>query len=99
MAKKQFTSNFQDIFKPTVEPEKPTIIVSNNENKPSNISEEIVRTTILLNKSTYETIKAIAYWERLQIKDILNSALESIINKYSPEQLEMFNKEYKAKTP
>lgn len=99
MAKKQFTSNFQDIFKPTVEPEKSTIIVSNNENKPSNTSEEIVRTTILLNKSTYETIKAIAYWERVQIKDILNNALEAIINKYSPEQLEMFNKEYKAKTP
>ncbi len=65
MAKKQFTSNFQDIFKPTVEPEKPTIIVSNNEDKPSNVSEEIVRTTILLNKSTYENIKAIAYWERV----------------------------------
>lgn len=99
MAKKQFTSNFQDIFKPTVDTEKPTIIVSNNENKPSNTSEEIVRTTILLNKSTYETIKAIAYWERVQIKDILNSALGTIINKYSTEQLEMFNKEYKAKTP
>lgn len=99
MAKKQFTSNFQDIFKPTVEPEKSTITVSSNENMPINIPDEIVRTTILLNKSTYETIKAIAYWERVQIKDILNSALGTIINKYSTEQLEMFNKEYKAKTP
>lgn len=98
MAKKQFTSNFQDIFKPTVEPEKSTITLSSNESKPINIPDEIVRTTILLNKSTYETIKAIAYWERVQIKDILTIALGTIINKYSAEQLEMFNKEYKAKT-
>ena len=88
MAKKQFTSNFQDIFKPTDVIE-PILSTPQNEiHREIDENEKVVRTTILLKESTYNKIKAIAYWERVQIKDILDKALQSIICNYSEDQME-----------
>lgn len=89
---KNFNSSFNDLFSPT----------GDNKNSIQNIEEnfkspkgggEIQRTTILLNKKTYETIKAIAHWERAQIKDLIDNALVSIIGSYSAEQIESMKRE------
>ena len=40
------------------------------------------RATFIVNEGALEKLKAIAYWERLQIKDVVASALESYLNTY-----------------
>lgn len=92
MAKKQFTNSFQDIFSPTETPsvKEEVIIVPE-------IDDEIIRTTILLNKKTYESIKSIAFWKRCQIKDLIDKALISVINSYTKDQLSEMYKEFSQK--
>jgi hypothetical protein len=71
MAKKQFTNSFQDIFTPTESnPNKKVVVKAEDK-----YEEEVKRTTLLLNRKTYKTIKAVAYWERKQIKDIIQEAI------------------------
>lgn len=90
MAKKEFKNSFQDIFSPTTPQASEEEIV--------NVSEEVddknLRTTVLLSSKTYSTIKAIAYWERCQIKDLIDKSLNSIISSYSDEDLSKILKEY-----
>ena len=74
MAKKQFTNSFQDIFSPTE-----TKLLKQDVTKASaDIDDKIQRTTLLLSSETYKTIKAIAYWERKQIKDIILNAGDKV---------------------
>ena len=40
------------------------------------------RATFIVNEATQEKIKAIAYWERLQIKDVIDEALSSYVLSY-----------------
>lgn len=40
------------------------------------------RATFIVNEADLERIKAMAYWERLQIKDIINVALHEYIERY-----------------
>ena len=97
MAKKQFTSNLNDIFAPTTGMSKPMA-------KPSSITasipkeeepqEVVQRTTLLLNRDTYDAIRAIAHWERLQIKDLLQEALQGIVSRYSEEELAGIRREF-----
>lgn len=86
MAKKGFTNNFNDIFSPTVEQPKQA------DSKPiretgSGLAEDIQRTTLLLSRETYDTVRAIAWYNRKPIKDYLEDALKSIINSFSPDEL------------
>jgi hypothetical protein len=84
MAKKQFTNSFQDIFSPTE-----TKLLKQDVTKASaDIDDKIQRTTLLLNRETYKTIKAIAYWERKQIKDIIEEAIAGYLNSIDANELE-----------
>lgn len=40
------------------------------------------RATFIINEELLDKLKAIAYWERLKIKDVLNRALEDEIARY-----------------
>lgn len=40
------------------------------------------RATFIVNEATHEKIKAIAYWERLQIKEVIDEALSNYIAQY-----------------
>jgi hypothetical protein len=44
--------------------------------------ENETRATFIVNEELLEKVKALAYWERLKIKDVLNSALEDAVAKY-----------------
>jgi len=90
MAKKQFTNSFQDIFSPTETPAEKKEIVPVSEEK-----DEILRTTLLLSKKTYDSIKLIAYWERKPIKDVLTEALELYIKSKDSGELERARLELK----
>lgn len=94
MPKKQFTSSFQDIFSPTIEV-KPILKPQSADIPRSEADiEDIQRTTILLSKTTYTTIKAIAYWERRQIKDVIQQGLDQIIREYTTEQIAQMKEEF-----
>lgn len=41
-----------------------------------------VRATFIVEADTLEKVKALAYWERKQIKDILGEALDEYLRKY-----------------
>ena len=40
------------------------------------------RATFIVNEDLLEKLKAIAYWDRALIKDVINTALEEIVAKY-----------------
>lgn len=44
-----------------------------------------IRMTIIANEIYLNKIKAIAYWDRLQTKDLINQALEDFVKKYERE--------------
>ena len=44
--------------------------------------EEETRATFIVNESLLEKIKAIAYWERVQIKDVVDEAFEKHVAQY-----------------
>ena len=96
MAKKQFTSSFQDIFSPTTETKVAPAVENVAVREQESATEEIQRTTILLGKNTYLTIKAIAFWERKQIKDVIQQGLDGIIQGYTQEQLTQMKREFEA---
>ena len=44
--------------------------------------ENETRATFIVNEDLLEKIKRIAYWERVMLKNIINTALEDAVNKY-----------------
>ena len=84
MAKKQFTNSFQDIFSPT----ETHLLKEEFIKTPEDNNDKIQRTTLMLSRKTYKTIKAIAYWERKQIKDIIEEAIANYLNSIDAKELE-----------
>ena len=91
MAKKNFSSGIDSLFqssgKETIKEK-----TENREGKTTSYS----RTTLIVNNDTYDKIKAVAYWERKSIKDLIEEAFNFVILKYSPEQLNNIIKEHKS---
>jgi hypothetical protein len=44
--------------------------------------ENETRATFIINEELLEKLKAIAYWDRLLIKDVINAALQETVAKY-----------------
>ena len=84
MAKKQFTNSFHDIFSPT----ETHLLKEEFIKTPEDNNDKIQRTTLMLSRKTYKTIKAIAYWERKQIKDIIEEAIAGYLNSIDANELE-----------
>lgn len=74
----------EETIEPTIQYEKEnqnaTRIISSTSQLGTKENE--TRATFIVNETLLEKIKAIAYWERESIKDVLNNALESSIKKY-----------------
>lgn len=47
--------------------------------------EHETRATFIVNESLLHKMKAIAYWDRLQIKEVINQAFVSAVEKYEVE--------------
>lgn len=83
MAKKNFSAGIDNLLQQTI----PKGELSK---KTSNKSEDFTsytRTTLIVNRDTYEKIKAIAYWERKSIKDVIEDGFQYILSKYPSEQI------------
>ena len=78
MVKKNFKSGFDSLLGDS-ENKLPKI---NQMVAESRKSESEIRATFILSKYHHESIKAISYWERKMLKDILYEALESYIIEY-----------------
>ena len=44
--------------------------------------EKETRATFIVNEDLLDKLKAIAYWDRMLIKDVVNTALQEIVAKY-----------------
>jgi hypothetical protein len=84
MAKKQFTNSFQDIFSPT----EIHLLKEKFIKTPEDNDDIVQRTTLLLSRQTYKAIKAIAYWQRRQIKDIIEEAITGYLNSLDANEIE-----------
>lgn len=47
--------------------------------------EKETRATFIVNEELLEKLKAIAYWDRVLIKDVVNNLLQDLIDKYEKE--------------
>lgn len=86
MSKKNFTGGLSSLLGD--QPEKPKrgrpitqLKEVNNEAERGTLEGEI-RATFIVKKELPEKLRAIAYWDRLLIKDVINTALQDAINKY-----------------
>jgi hypothetical protein len=51
--------------------------------------ENETRATFIINEELLEKLKAIAYWDRVLIKDVINTALQETIAKYEKKSGEI----------
>lgn len=82
MAKKNFTGGIDSLFQYSAKEGTKEKIENKEKLTPS-----YSRTTLIVNNDTYEKIKAIAYWERKAIKDLIDESLNNILSKYTNEEL------------
>lgn len=47
------------------------------------------RATFIVKEELLEKLKAVAYWDRIKIKDVIASALEEAVNKYEKKNGEI----------
>ena len=86
MSKKNFTGGLNSLLGD--QPEKPkrgrpktsTRVVTKSSQEGT--KEKETRATFIVNEELLDRLKAIAYWDRVLIKDVVNTALQDIVDKY-----------------
>ena len=86
MRKKNFTGGLNSLLGD--QPEKPkrgrpvTQTKEITKSSQEGTKENETRATFIINEELLEKLKAIAYWDRVLIKDVVNTALQETIAKY-----------------
>ena len=86
MSKKNFTGGLNSLLGDR--PEKPkrgrpvTQTKEITKSSQEGTKENETRATFIINEELLEKLKAIAYWDRVLIKDVINTALQETIAKY-----------------
>jgi hypothetical protein len=86
MSKKNFTGGLNSLLGD--QPEKPkrgrpvTQTKEITKSSQEGTKENETRATFIVNEDLLEKLKAIAYWDRVLIKDVVNTALQEIVTKY-----------------
>ena len=70
-----------------VEPKAPKREITKTSQIGTNVKE--TRATFIVNEDLLEKMKAVAYWDRVLIKDIVNSAFEEFISRYEKKNGEI----------
>ncbi len=96
MAKKSFSGGLNSLLGDTKQPEQAA-----EQSEPKAAKKEITKTsqigtkeketraTFIVNEDLLEKMKALAYWDRVLIKDIINQALEEHIARYEKKNGEI----------
>ena len=99
MAKKSFSGGLSSLLGEGNQPE--AAAEPKETKKPKAAKKEITKTsqkgtkenetraTFIVNEDLLEKMKALAYWDRVLIKDIVNQALEDHINRYEKKHGEI----------
>ena len=86
MSKKNFTGGLNSLLgDPPEKPKKGRPITQTKEITKSSqegTKENETRATFIVNEELLEKLKAVAYWERRMIKEVIASALEETVDKY-----------------
>jgi len=86
MSKKNFTGGLNSLLGD--QPEKPkrgrpvTQTKEITKSSQEGTKENETRATFIVNEELLEKLKAIAYWDRVLIKDVVNTALQETVVKY-----------------
>lgn len=86
MSKKNFTGGLNSLLGD--QPEKPkrgrpvTQTKEITKSSQEGTKENETRATFIINEELLDKLKAIAYWDRLLIKDVVNTALQETVAKY-----------------
>ena len=86
MSKKNFTGGLNSLLGD--QPDKPkrgrpiTQTKEITKSSQEGTKENETRATFIINEELLEKLKAIAYWERILIKDVVNTALLDVVAKY-----------------
>ena len=86
MSKKDFTGGLNSLL--GEQPEKPkrgrpvTQTKEITKSSQEGTKEKETRATFIVNEDLLDKLKAIAYWDRVLIKDVVNTALQEIVTKY-----------------
>jgi hypothetical protein len=86
MSKKNFTGGLNSLLGD--QPEKPkrgrpvTQTKEITKSSQEGTKENETRATFIINEELLEKLKAIAYWDRVLIKDVVNTSLQDIVAKY-----------------
>ena len=86
MSKKNFTGGLNSLLGD--QPEKPkrgrpvTQTKEITKSSQEGTKENETRATFIVNEELLDKLKAIAYWDRVLIKDVVNTALQEIVAKY-----------------
>ena len=93
MSKKDFTGGLNSLL--GEQPEKPkrgrpvTQTKEITKSSQEGTKEKETRATFIVNEDLLEKLKAIAYWDRVLIKDVVNTALQEIVAKYEKKNGEI----------
>lgn len=93
MSKKNFTGGLNSLLGD--QPEKPkrgrpvTQTKEITKSSQEGTKENETRATFIINEELLEKLKAIAYWDRVLIKDVVNTALQEIVAKYEKKNGEI----------
>ena len=86
MSKKNFTGGLNSLLGD--QPEKPkrgrpvTQTKEITKSSQEGTKENETRATFIINEELLDKLKAIAYWDRVLIKDVINTALQDVVAKY-----------------
>lgn len=86
MSKKDFTGGLNSLLGD--QPEKPkrgrpvTQTKEITKSSQEGTKDNETRATFIVNEELLDKLKAIAYWDRVLIKDVVNTALQEIVAKY-----------------
>ena len=82
MSKKNFKQGLNSLLPDPQEPTAPTKAETSTKRAQDKEPSQETRATFILDKETLDKIKALAYWERKQIKETLAEALETYLETY-----------------
>lgn len=86
MSKKNFQSGLDNLFQ-TENSENDKEIQTKNKSS-------LIRATFIVDKQQIETIKALAYWERKNIKELVFEAFNLLLNNRDKDKMDIAKKEY-----
>jgi hypothetical protein len=78
VAKKNFKGGLDSLLQSTTTSTNIPPVVS----KSDNVKPNELRATFIVREDYLEKIKAVAYWDRLLVKDVINTAIGQYIEKY-----------------